>query len=242
MKKLSINIDWILRDFADQFDTIYRKRYISNPSIVAMNDDITVKEKTEEEEEEEQAKIEEYIKERITLPLDTFDLLNHYKFESIIGNDGVTMLSPRQHLEKFMYDDFPYQIFGTAPEIEKAAEAINKIQQFGLLNGLYKTSLVCKLKGKSISSTMAFLSKINCRIKNIHFVDEDYEKWDYADVLIDVSPESIQEKPERKVVIKINHIANQWDKADFSFDHIKDVMNEDFLRKLFDDSKRDYLI
>ncbi len=242
MKRLAINIDWIMRDLSQQFDTIYRKRFIVNPSIVGMNDNMTVKEQTPEEEEEEQAKIDELIKDKITLPIDTFDLLNHYKFESTLGSDGVTMLSPKQHLEKFMYDDFPYQIFGTAPEIEKSIEVVNKIQQFGILHGLYKTALVCKLKGKSISSTFAFLSKVNCRIKNIHFVDEDYEKWDFADVLVDVSPEVIQNKPNRKIIIKINHPANQWDQADFSFDHIKNVMNEEFLLKVFDDSKRDFLV
>lgn len=232
MKKLAINIDWIIRDIAEQFDTLYRKRYVHNASLVGMNDDMTVKEMTEEEEEELTQKIEKMVKDKITYPVDTFDLLNHYKFEPTLAADGTTMLTPRQHLEKFMYDDFTYQIFAQAPEIEKAGEIANRIQQFGIAHNLYETVLVCKLKGKSIASTFAFLSKINCRIKNIHFVDEDYEKWEHADILVDVSPETIQNKPEGKIVVKINHSGNQWDTADYAFDDLKSLYNEDFLRKI----------
>ncbi|NBU48184.1 MAG: hypothetical protein EBS34_12255, partial [Flavobacteriales bacterium] len=82
MKKIGINIDGIIRDSFNKFDTQYRKVFIHNPSLVAMNEsDMTMREFTEEELDEIDRKIEEKESEMITLPMDSPNFLNHYKFE-----------------------------------------------------------------------------------------------------------------------------------------------------------------
>ena len=85
MKTIGINIDGILRDSFTKFDEQYRKVFIHNPSIIAMNEkDMSMREFTPEELEEIDRKIEEKERELLTLPMDSANFLNHYKFEEKI--------------------------------------------------------------------------------------------------------------------------------------------------------------
>ena len=60
MKKIGINIDGIIRDSFTKFDIQYRKVFIHNPCLVAMNeDDMTMREFTDAEMDEIDRKIEE---------------------------------------------------------------------------------------------------------------------------------------------------------------------------------------
>ena len=58
MKTIGINIDGIIRDSFNKFDSQYRKVFIHNPCLVAMNEeDMTMREFTEEEMDEIDRKI-----------------------------------------------------------------------------------------------------------------------------------------------------------------------------------------
>jgi hypothetical protein len=98
--------------------------------------------------------------------------------------------------------------------------------------GSFEVVLLTTCKRKAIPATYSFLALKNCRIKNLVFVDEDYQKWEHCDILIDVMPEAIQAKPKGKIAIKINKDFNKWDDADYSFDNIKEVYNKEFLVSL----------
>lgn len=244
MKKLGINIDGVLRNFHSQFDKQYRKTFIHNPSIVAMNEeDMTFKAYTEDEEAAIEKKIADKERELITLPMDSFDLLNHYKFEpkktemTKLEIEDVNYtpieLTPRQALEDFLYETHSFQLFGMAEEYQGAMDAIHKIQKIGADTGKFEVILLSTLKGKSITATMEFLRKVSSRAKHISFVNTDEDKWEYCDVLVDIAPASFQFKPEGKTSIKINHSFNVWDAADYSFNHIKEICNEDFLNRIF---------
>lgn len=243
MKKIGINIDGVIRNFQSQFDKQYRKVFIHNPSIVAMNEeDMTFKPYSTEEDDEIEKLILEKERDLITLPMDSFDLLNHYKFDSKktemskleIEDVNYTPieLTPRQNLEDFIYETYPFQIFGMAEEYPGAMEIVHKIQRIGMDNGKFEIILLSTMKGKAITATIEFLRKVNSRVKHISFVNSDEEKWDYCDVLIDVSPATFQYKPEGKISIKINQSFNGWDSADYSFNHIKEVCNEELLNQI----------
>ncbi len=251
MKTIGINIDGVIRNFADKFDIQYRKVFIHNPSIVAMNEtDMTIKEFTPEELEAIDRKIEEKTAELISLPLDSFDLLNHYKFESkkiemtaesFLIHDGKVYenapqesmeLTPSQCLDNFMYEEFALQIFAQADEYENAMEFVSKIQAIGLENKAFKVVLLSTCKKKAIPATYSFLALKGCKAKGVLFLDDDYQKWEHCDILIDVMPESFQTKPKGKISIKINQDFNKWDEADYSFNHIKEVYNKEFLKSL----------
>lgn len=252
MKTLGINIDGVIRMFLDKFDMQYRKVFIHNPNIVGMNQDsMTVKELTEDEEQELEKKISEKERELITLPVDSFNLLNHYRFnpQSITmstfsemeGIEGLNLepinYTPQQAYEKFLYEDYPFQIFGQADEYKQAMDSINKLQSIGLNKNLFNVVLFSTHKSKAISSTYFFLSKINCRIKKVQFLENDSDKWEHCDVLVDIMPESFQTKPPGKISIKINHPFNKWDSADYSYQHIKELCNEPVLEKIFINDK-----
>ena len=53
MKTIGINIDGIIRDSFNKFDSQYRKVFIHNPCLVAMNEnDMTMREFTDQEMDE----------------------------------------------------------------------------------------------------------------------------------------------------------------------------------------------
>lgn len=238
MKTLGINIDHVLRDSYAQFDKMYRKVFIHNPNLVNMDEGFSYKEYTDEEIDEIEKKSKAKELELISLPMSSYDLTNHYKFEKIKDVSGERILTPKEACEKFMYDDYPFQIFGSSEEYENANDAFNKIQAYGFKNKLFNVILFSSLKTSAIPSTYAFLSKHHSRARTVMFLEEDHLKWDFCDVLIDAVPESLQSKPKGKKTIKINQSFNKWDKADYEFDSLYKMYNDknffenDFL-KLF---------
>lgn len=230
MKRLGISIDGVLRDFNAQFEKVYRQKFIYNENIVQMNDDFTYRSLSEIEEEEIANRIDEEEKKRIRLPINTGDMLNHFSFyeeksKFLDENNNVIeyVLTPRQSYEKFLNEN-PFQIFGKAFEcIKGAVDHANRIQSYGLENEKFETAIISKNSGRQITSTLFFLAETSCKIKNYIFVDDDYEKWNYCDIIIDASTQTIQSKPKDKTMIKINNLANQWDGSDYSFDDIKEA-------------------
>lgn len=237
MKTLGISIDGVIRDIYEQFDKHYRKVYINNPNHVEMNQDMTVKERTEEDWKKLEDIIAHREKELISLPINSYDLTNHYTFKETLSLDGETTLTPEEALEDFMFNKYPFQIFGQAEEYEGACDAINRIQAHGLRNNLYKTVLISKTKSSAIPATFHFLAKNASRIRNVQFVDEDSDKWDHCDVIIDCVPEVIQNVPDGKQIIKIEHAFNKWDETDYSFKTIREI-NPNFIEELLVGEKK----
>lgn len=237
MKTLGINIDGVVRDLMTQFDKQYRKVYINNPNIVGMNQDMTVKEMTEDDYLELERLVADKEKELITLPVSSYELTNHYRFENEVDLDGETNLTPDEALDNFMYNKYPFQIFGQAEEYQGACDAVNRIQAHGLRTGLFKTVFISKTKSSAIPATFHFLSKNASRIRNVQFVEEDSDKWDSCDIIIDCVPEVIQNTPDNKTIIKIEHEFNQWDKTEHSFKSIRDI-NPELIEKIISEEKK----
>lgn len=251
MKTIGINIDGIIRDSFNKFDSQYKKVFIHNPCLVAMNEeDMSIREFTDEEIDEIDRKIEEKEKEMLTMPMDSADFLNHYKFEqkeikmtaeNVLVHNGEVyeeapqdkiIISPEEALNNFMYEDYALQIFGQTEEIGNAMEIVNKIQAIGLESGKFDVVLLSTCKRKAVPATYSFLALKNCRVKKLAFVNEDYQKWDYCDILIDVMPEAIQSKPSNKTIVKINQEFNKWDESDYSYDTIRDFYRDDIIQTL----------
>jgi hypothetical protein len=220
-KVLAIGIDGVVRDVYTQFDTWYRKAFIKNDSLVQMDDNFRYVESPEETEEDVLA-LQRMIDEKINLPLDTYDLLNHYQFDT------------REEFEKFFYTDYSFQIFASALAFPKSMDSVNFLQIFGDSTEMFDVVLFAKCKDTSIVSTYHFLAKHACKIRNIQFVNEYEDIWDKADVVISDCPEIFETKPENKLSIKINHMYNEYSNSDYSFDSINDIKNEKFIRNLFE--------
>jgi len=262
MKKLGISIDGIIRNYHESFDKQYKKVFVHNPHLVDMDEEFKLKEPSEQELEERAVKMQKETENRISLPIDTPDLLNHYQFDEVPEFEnknsfktpkdseflnwgasgkalkmdmemGNKILSPEEALNQFMYEKYPFKIFGDAEEFQNAMSYFNRIQAFGLRNKLFETVLLSDLKSNAISANYYFLHKVGSRARNIQIVEDTVDKWNYCDVLVDVLPEVFQNKPEGKVAIKIDREYNQWDGADYTMKSLKDVNNEVLLKKLF---------
>lgn len=254
MKKLGISIDGVIRNYLDAFDKQYRKTFIYNESIVEMSEEFQYKEPTEQDLEEKTKKIEEKTKELISLPVDSPDILNHYQFKEIkeFENENVfqpdepniifdnfnsfdnRILTPQEALEKFMYEQHPFRIFGDSEEFQNAMSHFNRIQAYGLQNNLFETVLITDLKSTAISANFFFLHKTGCRARNVQIIKDNADKWNYCDVLVDANPEVFQVKPEGKIAIKIERLYNQYDEADYTLKHLRDLNNDILLKKLFE--------
>lgn len=222
-KVLGISIDGVLRDMHDQFDTVYRKKFIKNDSLVQMDDKYQFVESAEPTEEDIQ-KIENLIKEKIHLPVDTYDLLNHYYFES------------KEEFVQF-FENYSFEIFGGATPYPRVFDTINRLQTFGDVNNFFDVVIISTEKDKAIAATFHFLAKGGCKIQNIKFINEYYDKWNFCDVVIDDCPAVFENKPEGKISIKINHDYNVYSESDYSFNSINEVYNDMFLLKLFSPTK-----
>ena len=224
IKTLGISLDGVLRDLHSQFDTVYRKNFIKNDSLVQADENFQYILPEVNQEDGELDKLEKIVKDKITLPIDTNDLMNHYHFES------------REQFENF-FQEYAFELFAMAGQFPRSFDGANRLQNFGKFNGLFNTILLVKGVDKITSATYSFLGKSGCKIENIRFVENDSDKWDYCDVLIDDSPESFQSKPEGKTSIKISHPYNTYGDVDYSFENINAVYNELFLLKVFKPEK-----
>lgn len=217
---LGISLDGVIRDVFSKFDDVYRKAYIKNDSLVQADDDFRYVVADTNESESDLDKLEKLIKEKINLPVNTYDLQNHYQFDSA------------ESYYKFL-QDYAFELFATAGTFPKAPDTLNRLQGFGKANGIFDTVLLVKGDDKMINSTYHFLAKIGCKINKVVFIDNDIDKWKHCDVLIDDSPESFESKPEGKISIKISHDYNAYSDSDYSFENINSVYNELFILKVF---------
>ena len=110
-------------------------------------------------------------------------------------------------------------------------------QGYGLDNKLYKTVFISSINSAAIPATFHFLAKNASRIRDVKFINDDYEKWDHCDIMIDCVPETIQNVPKGKTIIKIEQPFNKWDNVDHSFKSIKEI-NPSFIEDLFVGEKK----
>lgn len=245
MKIVGINIDGVARNFVESFDSQYRKVFIYDENNLNLNigdpDTVNLTEESFQRQELSEEEIEQMLEDRkekermlITLPVDTDDILNHYRFEAKeiktqqfledgTIDDKPIIMTPQEVMDEFIYDMRPYQIFARAKEYDHACEMINRIQSYGYGKGLFKVILFSTVKSKGIPATYEFLSAHHCRAKNVMFLEEESQKWDFCDILIDSTPQAIQSCPQGKTIVRINREWNKWDQVDLSYDSLRDV-------------------
>lgn len=152
-------------------------------------------------------------------PVDTFDLINHFKFESV------------DELNKFLYIEASLEIFGHADQLHD-----NIMKHFNLFlsdikdDEEHEIELVSREVQKAIPSTLFFLSKLACQADKIRFVQKYEDKWDGLDVLITACPIALEAKPKDKISVKINSSYNKDVKADYELDSIIDFFKDETLR------------
>jgi hypothetical protein len=123
--------------------------------------------------------------------------------------------SADEMFEKFLYEDYMYEIHGSAPKLYMNADVdLNTfIKLFGEHFELY---FYVRTKQPAIPSTLFFLSKMRVQVKNIMFVYDDSEVWEKLDWVITTNPAVLDSKPEGKVGIKMLRQYNIESVADYT--------------------------
>jgi hypothetical protein len=215
-KIIGISIDGVIRNMHAGFDKSYRKAFIKNDSLVQMNEKFEFVPDSPVEDEIDS--LQRMVDEKIHLPVDTFDLMNHYHFES------------KEECDKF-FDDYSFEILGSAPFFHRAMDSINRIQALAESSGVFDVVLLSTEKSQSRISTYHFLAKAGCRVGALRFVDEHTMKWDYCDIIVDDCPYVFESKPAGKVSIKISRPYNAYSEADHSFESASEI-SADFIVKI----------
>ncbi len=117
-------------------------------------------------------------------------------------------ITARESYKQFMYEDFNFEIHGTAPLMYKGLDKdLEKI--YNKLKHQFDIRIVSKENWFTIPPTLFFLSKCMPRIKHFHFVDTNKEVWDNVDILITTDPELLEDVPRGKKIIKVQRPYNE---------------------------------
>ena len=187
--RIGIDLNGVLRDTLGKIEQVYDKFYLSN------------------EDGESDFKYE------IIDPIDSLNLLKHFKFPS--DND----------LYEFLYIEHPMEIFGHAPSVEYTG--MNDLNDFYIdMRDNHEIIIVSDEIGKSKPATLFFLSKFSCLVENIKFYSEQTKNnmLDSIDVLLTANPDLLLN--ENKIVIKYEQIYNQNIISKYNINKIKDLKNK----------------
>ena len=137
--KIGIDVNGVLRDTIGKFKTTYEKFLIDNNS--------------------ENLESENSFEYKVTEPIDSLDLMNHFSFPS------------KEEMFSFMFEDCPMEIFGHSPSSEMIT--------FSDLNEIYikhrneiEFTIISDEISKSKPATLFFLSKFSCQFERIIFYNE----------------------------------------------------------------------
>jgi len=119
------------------------------------------------------------------------------------------MISARQVYNRFMYEDFLFEIHGAAPKMYQQLDL--DINNFLLKYGETADFMILSVENRfSIPPTLFFLSKISARFKEYKFVDKAVDMWKDVDVLITTDPEVLKiGAPWKKKLIKLTRPYNE---------------------------------
>jgi hypothetical protein len=129
-------------------------------------------------------------------------------------------------VEDFVYDKCCLEIFGYANEIiDGAVQSINELElHLKMIGKEHEIIITSREAGRSVPSTLFFLSKTGCMIQDIKFTMGTTDCWQFVDVMVTDHPEILNSKPENKKVIKIEKPFNQEIPADYTIRSVKELV------------------
>ena len=132
-------------------------------------------------------------------------------------------------VEDFIYEKCCLEIFGYADEtIDGAVQSINDLDlHLKMINKEHEIIITSREAGRSVPSTLFFLSKTGCMIQDIKFTMGTIDCWEHVDVMITDHPEILKSKPENKKVIKIEKPFNKEIPSDYTIRSVKELVGLD---------------
>lgn len=215
--KIGISINGVLRDFFGRIENIHTKYF--NP----------------EDGQEVQVKdydLEKWLwfpKEEIVRKEMEFNPnfnMKEFLADENSDNHLVEVVDDEITVEDFVYDKCCLEIFGYADEIvDGAVQSVNDLELHLKMTGKeHKMIITSREAGRSVPSTLFFLSKTGCMIQDIKFTMGTTDCWEFVDVMVTDHPEILNSKPEGKKVIKIEKPFNQEMPADYTIKSVKELV------------------
>lgn len=151
-----------------------------------------------------------------------------------------------EEYQDFVYVDYPYELFACAEPMSRQLQfrlhqwLSNDLRnidedEFGVVDVMAVSPFEINM---TIQSTLYFLHKIASRIREYYFPIDSLTIWDKCDVLVTANPWLIENKPQDKIVIRIDAPYNKPCEADLEFNSFMDLMQggvktiEEILNKL----------
>ena len=215
--KVGISINGVLRNFFGRIENIHTKYF--NP----------------EDGQEVQVKdydLEKWIwfpKEEIVRKEMEFNPnfnMKEFLADENSDNHLVEVVDDEITVEDFVYDKCCLEIFGYADEIvDGAVQSINDLELHLKMTGKeHKMIITSREAGRSVPSTLFFLSKTGCMIQDIKFTMGTTDCWEFVDIMVTDHPEILNSKPEGKKVIKIEKPFNQEIPADYTVKSVRELI------------------
>lgn len=142
-------------------------------------------------------------------------------------------LTKKEVYNKFMFEDFVFELFGTAPIMYRGMDLDVKTILFKY-NDFVEFSLVSNENFFTIPSTLFFLSKMTSRFSKYNFIEDKSKIWDGIDILITTDPDVLNKRtPFRKKIIKVKRPYNINNKKGFlEILQLNDLNGNDKFEKL----------
>ena len=162
----------------------------------------------------------------------TNDLCEVFGFES------------RGAYNKFMYEDYPFEVFAEAPVMERMLDKKLNLWMLNLLNteGCEDFEFILANPyefNTSIGYTCFFLSQIATRVREFYFPADSSKIWERCDVLVTADPKLLSEKPEGKVAIKIDAPYNKDSECDYSYESLTKLIEDDKIKEKITGNDKD---
>lgn len=168
------------------------------------------------------------------LELTTDDLCELFKFEN------------EKEYAKFLYNDFPFEIFGEAPVMESMLDKrlnlwLMKVTEDDEYDENIDVIIANPFEyNTSIGNTCFFLSKIATRVRKFIFPSYSSEIWDSCDVLITASTKLLNNKPQGKIAVKIEMPYNKDCESDYTYEKLDGFLSDDkIIEELIEKTKND---
>lgn len=136
----------------------------------------------------------------------------------------------KKDFEKFLYEDYAFNIFAEAPECDKMLGKELNLWQLKLEDDDdLKEPVEIVLSNtrefnQSLGFTYFFLSKLATRARRVFFPKDHMDVWNECDILITADQKLLQNKPEGKIAIKIATDYNCDCPCDYKYDSMKELI------------------
>lgn len=143
----------------------------------------------------------------------------------------------KKEANKFLYDDYPFEIFGEAEVCEKMLDKKLNLWHLNMheeYDGEYELCIANPYEfNTSIGNTCFFLAKAATRVREFHFPANSSDIWNVCDVLITADPSLLENKPEGKVSVKIVAPYNSEAESDLTYDTLSALLDDkEFFNKI----------